>query len=207
MVRIRSFFFTKGVSFPKTIWSQKGILHIKDVIKGKADEFAVMQLLDFLEYIKQKIKTISLEIQRIVEQRQLDKEQDVIESVPGIGRATSEAILAEIIDPSRFKDDNHIVSYVGFIPSTYNSGENERSRGVTKRSNGHLRYVLIEAAWVASKKDPELSLAYATLTKRMKPCDAIIRIAKKLVIRIKRVWEKMEPYQINKNIGEIKLTG
>ena len=58
-----------------------------------------------------------------------------------------------------------------------------------------LRYLIIEAAWVAVRKDPALLLAYNQLLRRMKSQDAIIRIAKKLLNRIYHVW-KNETYYV-----------
>lgn len=205
MVRIRSFFFTKGVSLPRATWGKASIASLRKKMEGKADEFVVNSLLDTLDYFKNKISEVSMELKRLTHSLGKNEEKEIIETAPGVGPATSEALLAEIIDPRRFKDDDHICSYVGLIPNTRSSGENERSCGLTKRRNGRLRHVIIEAAWVASKKDPELSLAYAKLTKRMKAGDAIIRIAKKLLIRIKRVWTNMEPYKINVNMTDEEI--
>ena len=46
------------------------------------------------------------------------------------------------------------------------------------------------------RKDPALTLAFAELTKRMKKQDAIIRMAKKLVNRIRYVWKNQTVYKI-----------
>jgi transposase len=53
---------------------------------------------------------------------------------------------------------------------------------------------MIEAAWTAVKQDPVMTLRYRELTKRMKPQLAIIKIAKKLLKRIRHVWINKEEY-------------
>jgi transposase len=53
---------------------------------------------------------------------------------------------------------------------------------------------LIQSAWVAVRKDPALTLKYYQLVRRM-PCQkAIIRIAKKLLSRIRFVLKNKQPY-------------
>ena len=51
---------------------------------------------------------------------------------------------------------------------------------------------IIESAWVAARIDPALSLAYNELCKRMKSTKAIVRIAKKLLNRVKYVLKNAE---------------
>jgi transposase len=57
----------------------------------------------------------------------------------------------------------------------------------TNYSNEHLRSALIESAWVAIRNDEALLFAFNQLAKRMKKTDAIVRIAKKLLNRVRFV--------------------
>jgi hypothetical protein len=52
----------------------------------------------------------------------------------------------------------------------------------------------IESAWVAVRKDPALTLKYSELIRRMSKQEAIIRIAKKLLNRIRFVWKNNTCY-------------
>ena len=69
-----------------------------------------------------------------------------------------------------------------------------RVRGMTKRQNKLLRMMIIESSWVAIRHDPALMLAYQKLVVRMKPNKAIIRIAKKIINRIRYVLKNQTPY-------------
>lgn len=80
------------------------------------------------------------------------------------------------------------------VPSVSSSDMRETNRGLNKRRNRYLRYLIIEAAWVAVRKDPVLLYKFNELTKRMKKQDAIIRIAKKLLSQIRYVWRTGVPY-------------
>ena len=86
-----------------------------------------------------------------------------LRTVPGVGLVTAFTFYTEIIDIFRFQKLNHLISFVGFIPSTKSSDEKEHILGLTNRCNKYLRYLLIEAAWVAVRKDPALTLAFQKL--------------------------------------------
>ena len=95
---------------------------------------------------------------------------------------------------TRFNNCDRLNTFVGFAPSTHSSGEKDKNTGITSRKNRFLRYLLIEAAWIAIRKDPVLLMRYAELVKRMPTQQAIIRIAKKLVSRMRFVWLNKQPY-------------
>ena len=47
---------------------------------------------------------------------------------------------------------------------------------------------------IGIKEDSAMTAKYKELCRRMKPQDAIIRIAKKLLRRVRHVWLKQEEY-------------
>ena len=47
-----------------------------------------------------------------------------------------------------------------------------------------LRCLLIEAAWIAIRKDPAMTVSYTEYRKRMNPQKSIVKIARRLVNRI-----------------------
>ncbi|MBI5475400.1 MAG: IS110 family transposase, partial [Ignavibacteriales bacterium] len=67
-------------------------------------------------------------------------------------------------------------------------------KGLSPRKSTYLRSLLIEAAWIAVRHDPALTQTFARLIQRMPKQQAIIRIAKKLLSRIRHVWLYKQPY-------------
>jgi transposase len=65
----------------------------------------------------------------------------------GVDLITGVGILAELGDLRRFEDAGELMAYVGLIGSEYSSGPKRRRGGITKTGNGHVRRLLIEAAW------------------------------------------------------------
>jgi len=206
MVQIRSYFTLQGIELPDECWSKKHVAFLKEKASKSKKGFVVLSLIKSYEQDTAHIKEVSVEIDRLTKERGKEDERKILETAPGIARTTSETLLAEMIHPSRFGTDNQLCSYFGLMPATASSGEKEVSRGITTRRRGSLRHVIIESAWTASKSDPELALAFTKLCARMKRNEAIIRIARKLLLRIKRIWLNMEPYRKNVNIEPVIQT-
>lgn len=125
------------------------------------------------------------------------KDYYLLRSVPGIGPLTAIGMLAEVGDIRRFRNIDHLSSYIGLVPSLHSSGEKTYSRGITYRSKRLLRSYLVEGAWVAAKQDPSLMVYY----EERKGCDhkkLIIKLAAKTLSRIYHVIKTGEPYELLK---------
>jgi transposase len=120
---------------------------------------------------------------------------DKLKSIPGINFITAIALVTEIIDINRFKRLDELCAYVGLVPSMRDSGETEKTMGLCRRQSKYLRNVLIESSWAAMKADPALTMSFNHLIKRMPKQKAIIKIAKKLLNRIRYVWKNDQVYQ------------
>ena len=119
---------------------------------------------------------------------------DFLRSVPGIGFVTAVTFYTEIMDIFRFRDLDKLCSYVGLVPTVHSSGEHQWHGRLTNRKNSYLRHMLVEAAWVAVRKDPAMLLAFNEPAKSMSKQKAIIRIARKLLNRIRYVWLHQQLY-------------
>src|SRR5882762_6851930 len=65
----------------------------------------------------------------------------------GIDDLTALTIAAELGDARRFARAPSTMAFVGLVPSEHSSGAKRAQGGITKTGNGHLRRVLVEAAW------------------------------------------------------------
>jgi transposase len=128
---------------------------------------------------------------------------ELLKTVPGVGPLTAFSLYTELLDINRFKTFDNLASYVGLVPSTRSSDTTLTVSGITKRHCKHLRSAIIESAWVAISQDEALLYSFNQLVKKMKKTDAIIRIAKKLLNRIRFVWKNKVPY-VN-GIVEVEL--
>jgi len=187
-----------GISLPKhtSHWGKRLIKYLQGltVDNGPGRDCLLLLLEELLQH-RDRTTNILKKLRQYVRIYDTPEVFKNILSVPGIGFKFGIILYAEIIDMHRFKNFNQLKSFVGLAPSVRGSGDKEYVRGLTFRRNKHLKYVIIEAAWIAIRKDPALLAAYNKLLSRMKAQSAIIRIAKKLLGRIRHVWLNDVPYK------------
>ncbi len=129
--------------------------------------------------------------------REYDNElYSLLKTISGIGPLTASALITELGDINRFIHKNHLSSYVGLIPRVRESGETTHSGGITFRCNSFLRTLLIEASWQAIRMDPALMHYYQQHLINNKGHKVIIKVARKLINRIRYVMKKRQPYVI-----------
>ena len=118
----------------------------------------------------------------------------LLKTIPGISTLTAMTLLTELYEITRFPSLDELSSYVGLIPETRGSGEKEYTGEITGRRHSQLRCLLIEASWVAVRKDPALLMAFHQSCKRMRKTKAIVKIARKLLNRIRYVLKNRMEY-------------
>lgn len=189
-----------GESIPeklkKSRWSQPFIQWLENLeMQEDCGKQALQALLEELKYLRQIIARLTRQIRSLSQQEPYRTLVTYLDSVPGIGILSAMILLTEIIDINRFRNSDHLASYAGLIPGEDSSGDQERTTGISRRRNTHLRTLLIECSWVAVRKDPALLMSYNQLTKRMPKNRAIIRISRKLLNRIRYVLKHEQLYE------------
>jgi transposase len=74
-----------------------------------------------------------------------------VQTIPGVGRRTAEAIVTTLDDVDRFDNARQVSSYIGLVPRQYQSGETDRNGRITKRGSRLLRTLLLECAWISMR--------------------------------------------------------
>jgi len=122
----------------------------------------------------------------------------LLRTIPGIGVIGAMTLILELGDISRFRKGDLLAAYVGLTPSQYSSADRIRMGRITRCGNRLLRAALIEAAWVSIRKDLELREIYENLKARRGAKRAIVAVARKLLLRARRVLLDKQPYKLNK---------
>lgn len=181
----------------KSHWSRNFINWLESLeFQRESGKQALQALLDELKHLRQSIAQLTRQIRTLAQQEPYRTQVLYLKSIPGISTFTAMVLLTEIVDINRFKGLDHLASYVGLVPGENSSGEQERNTGISRRRNAHLRALLIESSWIAVRKDPALLMAFDKLTQRMPKNRAIIRIARKLLNRIRYVLKNQQSYEI-----------
>jgi transposase len=114
--------------------------------------------------------------------------------LPGVGIVVTMTILAAIGDVSRFEDPKRLVGYAGLGAGVHDSGQTHRDKGITKSGRKELRWALVEASWQAIRSNPRVRAQYDELCKRKHPNQAIMAIARKLLVTLWYLLSRKESY-------------
>jgi len=146
-----------------------------------------------LDILQASLDKITAKLDELNKQKQSIK---LLETIPGIGPRTAEAIVAVIDDPHRFKSCRQICNYVGFTPKRFQSGQMDRTGRISKRGNPLLRALLVQASWAALRFDWAKHI-YKRVSrgsaKRRKI--AIIAVARHLLMRCWAMLRDNKPWQ------------
>jgi transposase len=197
--RIKGHLYLNGINIPPrheiSHWSGPFIRWLKTLeFPAPAGNDYLRLCIEELEICRKRIAQIIKLLRNYSHEYGIEPIVDLLMSVPGIGFVTAIAFYTELIDINRFRNFNCLCAYVGLMPSVHDSGEKESARGITQRRNGILRCLIIEAAWKAIHVDPALLYCFNQLIRRMKKQEAIIRIARKVLNRLRYAWKNRQPY-------------
>jgi hypothetical protein len=71
-----------------------------------------------------------------------------LQTIPAVGTKVAIAIYAWVGDVSRFRNARLLCSYAGLVPCVHQSGETDRTAGITKEGAKPLRSILVQAGHV-----------------------------------------------------------
>ena len=196
--RIKSFLNFNGLSTPDNIkndkWTRKFLAWLLELQLEKGCRHTLDAHLASYHQVRGNILNVLRHIRTLSKTEEYEQNVKLLISIPGIALVTAMLILTELETMDRFSSLDRLCSFIGLVPSTNSSGENERTGNISPRGHTVLRTALIESAWVAARYDPALARSYSHYCKRMDANKAIIRIAKKLLGRIKYVLKNKQTY-------------
>ena len=201
--RVKSLLHQFGIDLPKRFtpgqsrnWSRVymdwllGLPGEREEIKQVvANYVAVGQLL------KTQLLAGTRQVRAVSKKARYARDYHILTGIPGIGPLTAIQMLVQLGDVSRFGSLDRLCAYVGLVPTTYGSGDRMVAGRLSRRGRKELKVMLIEASWVAARKDPALILRFNNLTRRMNKNKAVIRIAKNLLGRIRYLLRTGQEYQ------------
>lgn len=198
--RIKFFLMQYGISpenYSDRHWGNKFVSELKRVrLKTVAGQQSFTAYINELEFLVQQRKQLDKAIKELAESPFFKKDVDLLLKIPSIGVNTAMTFLSEIGEIKRFRSLDQLCSYFGLIPNTHSSGEKDNVGRNTRRGNKYLKQKIVECAWVAIRKDPGLLMYYKNQVNRMVSNKAIIKVARKLLNRVRLVLTEKIEYQI-----------
>ena len=198
--RIKTFLYQLGITLPeqysKCNWSNHFIGWLKELeLRNVSAKTTLNHQVSMVELIRQQKLKVVKDIRVLISKERYTDAARFLFTVPGIGPITAASLLTEIGDIKRFHRFEHLNSFVGFYPSEFSSGEYVHKGKLIGRRNNRLRSLLIEAAWASVRSDPAMTKLYSDLKLKVGGKRAIIKIARKLLSRIRHVWIHKIEYQ------------
>ena len=159
--RLLAFQLRHGKTYPgKKNWSQAHFRWLETLkFAQPVQQIVFQEYIDTVQALTKRVATFDAQIETAGTRSVFAKQIEGYMALRGIDRLTATTIVAEIGDLRRFPDAPSLMKYLGVVPSEHSSGATKTRGGITKTGNGHVRRVLVEAAWTyrhPARKSPLL---------------------------------------------------
>jgi transposase len=152
-------------------------------IKSKVVKESIEENLAFLG---EQIISLEENMQDHIDQNpDLKEKQELLISIPGVGKKTATLILGELPSVDRFQHSGQVVAYAGLSPQQRSSGSSVKKKTrLTKIGNRNLKTGLYFPAMTAMKHNPLVFALALRLEKRGKEKMVIIGAAMKKLLQL-----------------------
>lgn len=200
--RVKSLLFQFGIGLPDRLtaaqsryWSRAYLNWLQNLAIPEA---ALSQTLESYIRVGKQLRAELLKVNKAIRElagkARYQQDVELLIGIPGIGLISAMLILTQLADIKRFKTEDALCQYVGLVPKMEGSGEKIKVGKMLNRGRKELKIVLIEVAWIAVRKDPALMSKFNELARQMHQNKAIIRIARKILNRIRYVLRTQKAY-------------
>ena len=169
-----------GLAKRSHLFTKTGQQELRTATMSPAMQWQREQWFQLLEPLNERLVETMLWLKQ---QSQGDARIKLLRTHPGIGLLTSLCVVHTLWPVSRFRNQRKVAAYAGLEPMERSSAERKHFLGVSKAGSRVLRYLLVEAAHTAVKKDEELKRFYQRLATRRGRPKAKTAAARKLLIR------------------------
>ncbi len=202
--RIKSELKFQGIIIPEKYdnphWSRNFINWLIQQANQDADlKDTLLLMVEEVQALRQLLLKTERKLRELMWTDQYKHKSELLRTIPGVGPLTAMLFLLEVGDVNRFRTFDALNKFVGFCPDSDSSGDTERHTGLTMRRHNQLRSALVESAWHLVRRDPAMFDQYKALTVRMKPQKAILRIARKLLRRMRAILRSGKVYVTGMN--------
>ena len=166
---------------------------------GTAHESILPLIKEHIAYLEKENKKIRDQIADLIDRNpELKRKKDLLASIPGIGKATTAILLAELDDLRKFRHVRELVAFIGLAPRETLSGSSIKGKPrLCKTGHARLRKALYMPALVSIRYNLMIAF-YERLRERGKNGKVIVcAIMRKLVHIIFGVLKSGKKYDPN----------
>jgi len=132
----------------KSRWTQAHWRWLEGVKFASPVQQIVLQ--EYIEAVKEaqrRVRGLEAQLREALTTWSLRPVAEALMALRGVSLITAMTVLAELGDLTRFDSPRQLMDYLGLVPSEHSSGSTRRQGRITRTGNGHVRRVLVEAAW------------------------------------------------------------
>ena len=144
-------------------------------------------LLAQYEFFTQQLARQTMLLRALSQTAEYRERVRILQSIPGVGLIAAMEMLLELQDVARFRRADQLAAYVGLTPAQHSSGDVVRMGRITKSGKNSLRGTLVEAAWRMIAKDSAMRSQYEQLKARAGAKRAVVVVARRLLLRARRM--------------------
>ncbi|HKO44628.1 MAG TPA: IS110 family transposase [Pyrinomonadaceae bacterium] len=201
--RIKSLLLYEGIEFPAANgkWSGRVLRELETLPCNSSVRFKLDRLIDTLQFHFLTAARVQKEIRRFCNaEPELKNSITFLSSLPGVGIITATHATARLGDWREIKNVRQIAGFLGLVSKEDSTGDKVNRGEITRSGDSRLRNKLIQCAWTAIRKDPELRAFYREIygrqPKKVAARKAIVAVARKLTTRMYAVLKEQRPYVI-----------
>lgn len=147
--RLQAFLLRHGKRYSgKCRWTQAHAHWLESVkYEHPAQQIVLQEYIDTVKALSQRVRAFDQHIESASRESVFWPVIEALMALRGVNLLTATTVVAEIGDLRRFAGAPQLMAYLGVVPSEHSSGAKRSRGGITKTGNGHVRRVLVEAAW------------------------------------------------------------
>jgi transposase len=213
--RIKALLLFEGIPFPKlpanNQWSARLVAELRALPCPEEVRFKLDHMIGTLYFNFNSAVLVQKRIRRFCQNDpELRQSIKLLTSLPGIGWITAAHSVARLGDWREITNVRQIAGFLGLVSSEHSTGDHENRGAITRTGDSRLRNKLVQCAWVAINKDPELRAFYRRIyqrqPKKVAARKAIVAVARKLTTRMYAVLKQQRPYVIRPDSSIAPLT-
>jgi transposase len=214
-LRIKSLLLYEGIPFPEapasSQWSARVVHELEALPCNETVRFKLDQLIGTLYFHFNMAATTQKQIRRFCQKDpELRQSISLLMSLPGIGWIVAAQSVARLGDWREIENVRSIAGFLGLVSSEHSTGDKVNRGSITRTGDSRLRNKLIQSAWVAIGKDPELRAFYRRIferhPKKVAARKAIVAVARKLTTRMYAVLKQQRPFVMRPDSSIAPLT-
>lgn len=167
---------------------------------GVHTKFVLNSLTSMCDFIDNQINQTKEAIQDHINQHEdLKHMQNLLVTIPGIGKLTAAKLLGEIRNILDFQSARQLAAYAGLTPRNFLSGTSVHNKSrLSKTGNANLRKALYMPAIVAIKHNPIIQSFCARLSQTgLRPMEVIGAAMRKLLHLVFGILKSGRPFDPN----------